>query len=122
MAKIIIIDDNVPILEMLYIGLTGNGHSVQTFTNGETALSQINELEADFIFIDIFLPTINGYDLIKNFKSKYPNVQIIAISGGFEPFQSNSCINIAKKMGADNGLEKPFRLHQVLDIINSSSS
>lgn len=120
MAKIIIIDDNVPILEMLYIGLSNKGHSVHTFANGEEALSQIGEIKPDFIFIDIFLPTINGYDLIKNFKDNYPNMQIIAISGGFEPFQPNSCINIAKKMGAHEGLEKPFRLNQVLDIIDNS--
>lgn len=119
MSTVIVIDDNPSITEIISIALKDEGHQVFSFHDGVSALPNILEIKPKVIFLDIFMPFKCGFILIKELKQLVPNSLIVAITGGFQTFDSESCMIIAKKMGAQRSLTKPFEIEEVISIVNN---
>ncbi len=75
--------------------------------DGKVALWIYKEKPADLIITDIIMPEKEGIETIMELKREFPDVKIIAISGGGKG-DAGQYLDMAKKMGADNTLAKPF--------------
>ena len=116
MAKILIIDDDRQLCGFLHELLTENGHEVLEATDGEQGLELYKKFAADIIIVDLFMPKKGGVMTIVDLRIVNPGVKIIAISGGgVGPAIGH--LSVAKHLGADHVLAKPFRHDELLDLV-----
>jgi len=109
-GKILIIDDEAGIRSSLKGILEDEGYTVHTSDTGENGLSQIRAEHFDLILLDIWLPEMNGIEVLKEIKKMNGQIQAIMISG----HGSIESAVKATKLGAFNYLEKPLSLEKVV--------
>lgn len=107
--KILIVDDEYKILEVLKAYLEKEGYEVITSLNGIDALDKYKNEYPDLILLDLMLPDICGEDLCKKIREE-SNVPIIMITAKIE---EGNVIN-GLDMGADDYISKPFNVKQVV--------
>ncbi len=115
-AYVLIVDDDKSMRETLRIGLERVGLEVNTATNGKEALELIGERTPDIAVVDILMPDINGSQVIKQLKADKPDIKIIAITGGGN-VAPDRYLFLARELGADRSLAKPFRLDEIRETI-----
>ncbi len=81
MGKILAIDDEISILTLCQELFKRNNHTVQTATNGQTALELLTKDQPDLIILDLNLKNENGLNLIPNIKTRSPKSAILIFSG-----------------------------------------
>jgi two-component system nitrogen regulation response regulator NtrX len=111
---ILVVDDEESICQSLEGILSDEGYEVLTAKSGEEALKMIEEEQPDLILLDIWLPGIDGIDVLKNVKQEYPQIQVIMMSG----HGTIETAVKATKLGAFDFIEKPLSLEKVVLIVN----
>ena len=114
MASILLVEDDIQLRSMLKIVLDRAGHEVQEAGNGKEALELYTKSPADLIVTDLVMPDKEGLETIMEFRRSYPDVKIIAMSGGGRTGAQNY-LDLAKKFGADYIVTKPFSNKEILD-------
>jgi len=114
MATILVIDDQKPIRALLRAALEGDGHEVLEAVNGRLGLALYRERSADVIITDILMPEMNGLELIVELTRSFPNVKVIAMSGGLK---REGGPNAATLLGARQTFQKPFDIRALLDAV-----
>ncbi|CAJ38182.1 response regulator [Methanocella arvoryzae] len=111
MAKVLVVDDEVGICELIQMALTHKGHDVRYSTTGSGGIKLYSEYSPDLILLDLTLPDMDGMDFAKKVKSseQAKNTPIILISGRI---LSPSEIDPALFAGV---LEKPFSMSKLTD-------
>ena len=117
MAEILIIDDEPGVLQVLREILEGVGHSVTEARDGEAALRQFEGKPADLVVTDIFMPGMDGIELMVNIRKTLPDARVLAMSGG-GLLSRDQALSDAVLLGADHILEKPFSKDEVLEAVN----
>lgn len=77
MAKILLIEDEAPVREMLLDELTVQGHKVIEAANGEEGLQKLVELEPDLVLCDRAMPGMSGYEVLERVRGAYPQFEEI---------------------------------------------
>jgi DNA-binding NtrC family response regulator len=115
-VKILIIDDNEEIINILHIFFTSRHYTVSTAVNGLDGLKLIeaDNISFDLIITDLVMPHISGAAIISIVKKKYPAIPIIAITGWGEHPEI-----LAAEAHADAILEKPFDLSKLEQIVKN---
>ena len=116
MARIIIIDDDVQILNMLRQMLEREGYDVAEASNGKQGIRLYREEPVGLIITDIIMPEKEGIETISELKRDYPDVKIIAISGGGR-IDPEVYLDMAKKLGAQRTFTKPVERKQLLNAV-----
>ena len=116
MATILLIDDEESVRSLFQVALEGAGYRVLTAENGKQGLRLLGHQEVDLIFVDIFMPEMDGLELIPLLRKTRPATKIIAISGGSG---RRNYLDLAKHLGADDTLKKPFSLQELLHAVSS---
>ena len=80
-GKILLVDDEAAILTILGMSLEDLGYEVATAANGEQALELLPAFAPDVVLSDIKMPGIDGIELLRRIKARYPVVEVIMISG-----------------------------------------
>ena len=114
MTRILAIDDDMEIREMLQQLLEGAGYEVMVAPDGKEALKLHHANPVNLIITDIVMPEKEGLETIMEFRSQSPGVKIIAISGGGK-LEANDYLNLAQMLGAQKTLSKPFELKNLLE-------
>ena len=109
MARILVVDDDALFRETLLTSLEGAGHELSAAANGVECLRLLEQQQADLVIMDILMPEKEGIETIIELRKRFPELRIIAMSGGGAPGKVNM-LEAAKKLGANLGLAKPFRL------------
>lgn len=78
MAKILLVEDDAILVEMYQAKFELEGHDIHVATNGEEALSILNDFTPELILLDILMPKLNGFHVLKEIK-KQPNLRQIPI-------------------------------------------
>ncbi len=116
MSRILIIDDDRLILEMLMSFLRRAGYEVFGAPNGNAALKLHKANPADLIITDIIMPEKDGLETITDFRRLFPSVKVIAMSGGGK-IGADDYLRIAKSLGARKVLQKPFDAKILLEAV-----
>jgi DNA-binding NtrC family response regulator len=115
-CSILVIDDEPALREILSQVLTGAGHRVVGAGNGKEASKALATSAFDVVLTDVIMPEKDGMQVISEVRKKYPEVRIIAMSGGGH-VSRDQYLKIAKGLGAHAVLEKPFANQKLLDTI-----
>lgn len=116
MARILIIDDDVQILDMLRQILKSEGYEVVEAADGREGIRLYREDPADLIITDIIMPEKEGIETIIEFKRDFPDVKIIAISGGGR-IGPEEYLPMAEMLGAKRTFSKPVEREELLEAI-----
>jgi DNA-binding NtrC family response regulator len=114
MARILVVDDEATIRELLYRRLTQWGHEVVTAHGAESALKELAKAPAQIVFSDVIMPLLDGVWLAKEIKERYPDTVIVAVSGA----QDMQTVVKMRQHGAIDFVTKPIgreMLHQALE-------
>jgi CheY-like chemotaxis protein len=112
MAKILVVDDD-PVMRMtIRLLLERAGHSVVVADDGAKGLGAFKTGQFDLVFLDIFMPTMDGLETMKLVRELHPKIPIIAMSGRSATPDSSpepDFLAMAIKLGAVKSLPKPFK-------------
>lgn len=115
-TSVLIVDDNSDMRSFVKIVLERAGFEAQVAADGERALDLQRAHPADVLITDIFMPERDGIELIHQFKSAFPQVKIIAMSGGGR-ISTRDYLPLAADIGADLVLRKPFAADTLLSML-----
>jgi CheY-like chemotaxis protein len=109
-------DDDVILRRALCSGLEEAGYEVIAAADGAAGLRLYRERSADLVLVDIFMPVMDGLEVILALRTADPRPKVIAISGA-EPAGLGDILAIASALGADQTLRKPFAAHDLLALL-----
>src|SRR5664280_1948070 len=107
MAKILVLDDEPSILLMIKKMLEKAGHEVDTALNGKEGMLLFDKNKPDLVISDIIMPEKEGLETIFELRRMYPDLKIIAISGGGR-IGPDGYLPGAKLLGANMIFQKPL--------------
>lgn len=113
MAEILVVDDEALMRATLRNLLEGAGHAVREAANGNEALRAVASRRPQLIIMDILMPEKEGIETILEIRRHHDSVKIVAMSGGGR-VGDTEFLNIAKKIGADRSITKPFTRDQLM--------
>jgi CheY-like chemotaxis protein len=116
MSRILIVDDDPSFRTMLSQMLERAGYEVQEAENGNAALAAYSRQSSDLIITDLVMPEKEGIETIMEFRRTNPQAKIIAISGGGR-INPEVTLDLARKLGANRCLAKPFTQREILDAV-----
>lgn len=107
MLRLLLIDDNAMLRKALRIALGQMGYAVTEAANGAEALARFREQPVPLVVTDIVMPEKEGLETVRELRALAPQVKIIAMSGGGTG-AAGDYLRMAKILGADRVLQKPF--------------
>jgi len=116
MAKILIVDDDIEVLHFLRIVLEREGHIVEEAVDGTQAKKMCDSASYELVVTDVVLPGKEGLDLILELERDYPNLKVIAVSGG-DLIEPGYYLELASILGAQHTLAKPFTPNELLSLV-----
>jgi CheY-like chemotaxis protein len=118
MPRILLVDDDDSFRKMLRLSLVRLGYEVVEVGNGKDAVRLINEQLPDLLITDLVMPEKEGLETIDEVRRKHPKLKIIAMSGGGR-VNATDYLKIARAMGADKVLAKPFSIDEMTATLDS---
>ena len=127
MNRIIVIDDEEDIRNVLKEVLERAGYDVDTAENSDVGLDLLRDKGADLVITDIIMPGRDGVDTAYKIRMEFPKTRIIVISGGgnvtpmeYQPssIKTTAYLASANAAGADLTLAKPFDRSEILEAVN----
>ncbi len=116
MAHILIVEDDINLGQILFQELKKNNHDVELVENAEAALARVNRYIYDLMLTDLKLPGMDGIELLKKIKTTNPTTIVIVMTG----YASVDTAVVAMKNGAQDFIQKPFGLHEIVQKIDDA--
>ena len=115
-AKVLVIDDEPEITDIVETFLTESGYTVEVENNAVQALAKAREFKPDVILLDIMMPEVDGYGVCQELKkdSALAHVPVIFLTGK----DRNDDMGRSFKAGGDMFIKKPFSCERLLEIVN----
>lgn len=107
--KILVVDDDINICELLRLYLDKEGYCVVTCNDGVDAVSMVDSESPDMVLLDIMLPRLDGWQVCREIRKK-SNVPIIMLTAKSETFDKI----LGLELGADDYISKPFDTKEVI--------
>ncbi|EEG31741.1 response regulator receiver domain protein [[Clostridium] methylpentosum DSM 5476] len=107
--KILVVDDDKNICELLRLYLEKEGYGVILSHDGEEALVKFNALKPDFVLLDVMLPGLDGWQVCREIRKK-SNVPVIMLTAKGETFDKV----LGLELGADDYVVKPFDTKEII--------
>ncbi len=109
-ARILVVDDEESIRDLLRLVLTGEGYSVVTANDGVEAIEYLEAQRFDLIITDLVMPKVNGVEVLRAAKRIDPNYPVMVITG----FPSVETVTKLVRLGVGDYLTKPFNIDVVI--------
>ena len=109
MNKILVVDDEKPILDIIKFNLTKEGYDVYTAEDGQEALDKVEEVLPDLIILDLMLPKVDGLEVAREVRKKY-EMPIIMVTA--KDTELDKVLGL--EMGADDYVTKPFSNRELI--------
>ena len=114
MARLLVIEDQAAVREMVAIVLRSAGHTIVEASNGDDGLKTLTHEKVDLVLTDLVMPGTEGIATIREIRNLYPRMKIVAMSGtGAYALY----LHAASKLGADAVLGKPFKPNELKAVI-----
>ena len=117
MARILVIDDDPDTRAMLEESLKPAGHEVILAADGREGVERYRTSPADLVITDLYMPIQDGPDTIRELRSCYPEVAIIAMSGRPD---TGAMLSIAQHVSGVGILRKPFALEELTAAVSKA--
>lgn len=114
--KILIIDDEQPIREVLMHALAKAGYDVSTCSDGDEAIRHLEQNTVDLIITDVLMPNKDGVEVINHIRKNAGRLPIIAMSGGGQ-LNLDALNRICKLLGAREFINKPFLPSEMVSVV-----
>ncbi len=118
MKRILVADDEGQIRLMLKQMLEHEGYEVHTVENGEDGMEMVAKNDFDLVITDMIMPVKDGLKFIMELVQDYPNLNILAISGG-GAIKADRYLTMASYLGDIATLEKPFKRDAFLELVRT---
>ncbi len=118
--RILVIDDDDQIRELIREVLERGGHIVFEADNGNAGIRMVRDETVDVVVTDIIMPDKDGLETITELRKFHPDIGIVAISGGGRRV-NRDYLPTAQAFGADRVLYKPFRPQEVVQAVTEVS-
>ena len=116
MARVLVIEDDKDLRSFIVKIMKTEKHEVVAAANGAAGMKLLQENPVDLVITDIFMPEQDGISTIIELQSDYPAVKIIVISGGGR-LESVNFLELATNLGADQFLQKPFSVEEMVAMV-----
>jgi DNA-binding response OmpR family regulator len=113
--KTLVVDDSPMIAELLMLDMQRIGHEVDTAADGSDAAELLDEKHYDIVITDGYMPKMNGFELCRLIRSKYPSTFVIGVTGSMD-------LEEFGEAGADIYFAKPFRFSKIRQAIEGHFS
>jgi len=118
MARILVIDDDETVRAALKQALRMGNHEVIPVANGKEGIERAKTQPIDLVICDLFMPQPDGLETIAGLREHSPQLPVIAVSGGH--LGSPDMLRVARELGANRVLEKPFETDELLLMIDQA--
>ncbi|MEG1254953.1 response regulator transcription factor [Clostridium sp.] len=105
--KILVVEDEYSINDVLTLGLISEGYEVKSVYDGKSALEQVKSFNPDLVILDLMLPDMDGFEVCKTISNEYLVVMLTARDNMFDKI-------LGLELGADDYITKPFELREVM--------
>ena len=120
MSRILVVDDDLLVRSAIRIWIETAGHEVVIADGAASGLKALYDAAFQLMIVDIFMPHMNGFESVRLFHQRAPQVPLVAISGYVFAEQrapAPDFLQMALKLGASHCLRKPFPPSTLLDVV-----
>ena len=107
--KILVVDDDTNICELLRLYLTKEGYQVTTANDGEEGLDKFNQVKPDMVLLDVMMPKMDGLEVCRRIR-KLGNTPVMMLTAKGETFDKV----LGLELGADDYITKPFAMRELM--------
>jgi CheY-like chemotaxis protein len=111
--RILVVDDEDALRTVLSSELEGEGYQVASAADGEEAIKLLGGQQFDLILLDIKMPNVDGFEVLKFVKQQAPKTKVIMLTG----FADLKNAIESKKLGAEDFVSKPYDLVDLLTTV-----
>ena len=115
LTRILVVDDEQPICELLEEFLSIKGYQVTMAASGEAAISKFEEYRPQMVLLDIRMPGMSGIDVLRKIREIDRNTGVVMLSA----FGDANTIREALQIGADYYMEKPIELQRLAELLET---
>ena len=112
-SSVLVVDDEDALRTVLSNELTNEGYDVTNAADGDDAIGELQKSAFDLILLDIKMPRMNGFEVLKFVKEHHPATKVVMLTG----FADLKNAIESKKLGADDFVSKPYDLVDLLTTI-----
>ena len=108
--RILIVEDEVPVARQIAAALTEDGHDPKVVHSGEAALDEANKTPFDLVVLDVGLPGIDGFELLRRLRMQHLASRVLLLT-------ARSAVDdrvAGLQLGADDYLPKPFAMRELI--------
>jgi CheY-like chemotaxis protein len=114
-TRILIVEDDVQLRETLASQLSDEGYDVREASSGDDAIPMAYGVEFNLILVDLKMPYIDGFDVLKFIKSTFPKTKVIVLTAYADLTNIQKC----KSLGADEVIAKPYNIEYLFSVIQN---
>jgi CheY-like chemotaxis protein len=120
MARVLVVDD-VPVVRLVIARILRRaGHAVQEAGNGDEALALVQAGKPDAVVTDLWMPGSDGLRLIRALKEGFPDIAVIAMTGGSPRDSQELSLRKAREAGVALILEKPIDKDELVTAVSEA--
>jgi len=116
--KILLVDDEEEFVTTLRERLELRGLNAQVALSGEAALEQLEREQPDLMVLDLRMPGIDGVEVLRRVKAKYPRIQVVVMTGHGSDDDRSTCLDL----GASGYHKKPIDIGLLLESLREAAS
>ena len=109
-ARLLVVDDEPNILELLSVALRFNGFEVATATNGQQALTTARRFKPDLVVLDVMMPELDGFEVVRRLRGEGTRVPVLFLTAKDGTEDKVTGLTL----GGDDYVTKPFSLEEVV--------
>ena len=112
-GRILIVEDEPKISQLLAVNFTGTGYEVDTAASGEEGLEKVSSFKPDILMLDVKLPGISGWDVCKKIKTtpEYRDIAVIIVTASSQKSDMERSVNVR----SDCFFSKPFEIELIME-------
>lgn len=115
--KVLVVDDEKPVRDVLQKFLLKEGYDVSLADNGRTGLEKFDKEIFDIVFLDVMMPGLDGIEIFHRMKPKHPGTKFIVITGFLDETTFKRAMSVFQ-YDVDAFLTKPFELADIKNCLN----
>ena len=118
MARVLVVEDDSLVRKSVHRILERAGHEVWESAGARTALRMLAVVPVDVIITDVYMPGMNGLELMQHLTGRHQTQHVIAMTGGGVTRDAGELLSEALSIGADGTIEKPFGPRELTAVVD----